>query len=480
MKSGKQQTSGTSTLTLQQACSCLQGDRSRLLHLPGVEAEAFHRLRNYPKQIEESLHRAVVAIPRSLAYVLHQNAAYISSAVEAFYLRDPIALRPLQAQDAEYLVFPPVDFVTTSVKFTKVGYAQFKSQHFPPPALWATAIRGEREGSFSSEAEMGMKVSCAFEMLVSDPHKQDNKIVREIRLLLEDIRTGEDQLPLDSEISAWGLQQDDETWLDINFQDFENELSGKGKGPTESDTGFGDKSAQENLRKMVSRFEDFLQDDTAPGLEGTEMFDDMDEDDDDEESLVSDSEDNDSSAGEDKEGSFTEDEFTAMMREMMGMPAETMRELMGVSEAQRKASSHKNANPSNASVGAQVAEGVEDADNDEDEEIRALTALMEAELKEAGALQLDVVPTEGVPQRRVAYVKDDGTNATTDGEDLNGDNAEDGIGEGDEPNVDYNLAKNMLESFKNQAGLAGPGGNLLGLMGMKLPRDEPDSSTGND
>jgi hypothetical protein len=30
--------------------------------------------------------------------------------------------------------------------------------------------------------------------------------------------------------------------------------------------------------------------------------------------------------------------------------------------------------------------------------------------------------------------------------------------------------------FKSQAGMAGPGGNLLGLMGMQLPRDEDSES----
>ncbi len=40
--------------------------------------------------------------------------------------------------------------------------------------------------------------------------------------------------------------------------------------------------------------------------------------------------------------------------------------------------------------------------------------------------------------------------------------------------IDYNLAKNLLESFKSQAGAAGPAGNLLSMMGIVLPRDEDD------
>lgn len=43
----------------------------------------------------------------------------------------------------------------------------------------------------------------------------------------------------------------------------------------------------------------------------------------------------------------------------------------------------------------------------------------------------------------------------------------------EEAGLDYNLIKNFLESFKSQAGLAGPVGNLAGMLqpDWKLPRD---------
>ncbi|KAF5336862.1 hypothetical protein D9611_003214 [Ephemerocybe angulata] len=46
--------------------------------------------------------------------------------------------------------------------------------------------------------------------------------------------------------------------------------------------------------------------------------------------------------------------------------------------------------------------------------------------------------------------------------------------EGVEGGMDYNLIKNFLESFKSQGGLAGPVGNLAGMLqpGWKLPRDQ--------
>jgi hypothetical protein len=47
------------------------------------------------------------------------------------------------------------------------------------------------------------------------------------------------------------------------------------------------------------------------------------------------------------------------------------------------------------------------------------------------------------------------------------------FGEEEAP-MDYNLIKNFLESFKSQAGLSGPVGNLAGRLqpGWTMPRDE--------
>ena len=465
-----QETPRTHILTLHQAYSCIRGDRSRLLHLPAVEAEAFYRLRNYPKQIENSIHHAIATIPRRLAYILHHNAAYISPAVEAFYVRDPIALRLLQVQALEQLVFPPNDLVTTTVTFTRAGYAQLRSQHFPPPRVWSSVIKTTDIGSSGFRMEIGMKLTCGFEMLLSEPQNQDIKSVREIKLLLEDLKTGEDQLPADGEIALWGLRQDEEKWLDIDFRDFDNDLSGNVGGSNSLNGGFGDKVAQENLRKMVSRFHDFLQDDSALGPDAAEAFGDMDQDEDDEESSVSSSNDSDSCNDSEHE-SFDEDEFTAMMRTMMGMPAKIMQEIMGSSERHRRGKRALSTDPGTVRENAKL----EDADDEGDEDIRSLSRLMEAELRAAGALQLDSITHDATLKEGVPDVKG-GTNATMSRGDQGKQHGEASDLEGEVVDVNYNLAKNILESFKSQGGLAGPGGNLMGMMGLRLPRDETDST----
>ncbi|KAG2293577.1 hypothetical protein Bca52824_040246 [Brassica carinata] len=40
--------------------------------------------------------------------------------------------------------------------------------------------------------------------------------------------------------------------------------------------------------------------------------------------------------------------------------------------------------------------------------------------------------------------------------------------------ADFNLVKNLLESYSSQQGLPGPASNLLGLMGLQLPKDSND------
>lgn len=439
---------------MQEAFRFIQDNRQNLMHSTLIEAEAFYRLQKYPKQIKDSLHTSWVTIPRKLAFLLHDKAAFISPAVEAFYLRDPIALRPLQNQDTNNLVFSLHDLVTAPVKFTKAGYAQLKCQQFPAPLVWKSHFSKEKEGKAQSRTEMGMKITCGFEMLLSDPQNIDHKLVREINLLLQDLETGEDSLPSDADISSWEVREDDESWLDINFKDFEDELAGKSrKGPSTIAEGFGDKNAQENLQKMVSRFEDFLNDDRA-GAEGARNFDEMDNDDDDDENASGESD----TESEDKDVSFDEDHFANMMREMMGMPADTATGL------------DPDSNPKDTATDMHGADLEVDLVGDEDVEIRQAMQAIEAELQDAGALyeRAKRSPDKATRQSQTVIERTNGkeTASTIPAHESDTD---------DDLNINFNLAKNLLESFKSQNGAAGPSGNLMRLLRTPMPRDEDEN-----
>jgi len=446
-------------MALDRALDFLRNSQSKLLHLPSTEAEAFFRLQRYPNQIANSLHRALVTIPRKLAYILHDKAAYISPAIEAFYLRDPISTRPLYASDPAKCFFSSTDLVTVSVTFTKVGYAQTKSQQFAAPPAWSHIIPTNCDAKSRYRAELGMKITCGFEMLMLDPQNKDLKVVREIKLLLEDIETGEDYLPSDSELSNWKTDDDDEAWLDINFEQFDKELAGKSSKnlPTTSG-GFGDKTAQENLRKMVARFEDFLNDDTA-GAEGAEYLDDMDEDNDDYNESSSSGSD---TEGNDGEITFNEDKYAILMKEMMGVPNDKTTET-------RPDSTYK----SHVEDTDETDTDHDSEEEDEGDKIRQVMHDMESELQYAGALRLDRdSAADKVTPRSEA--DDAGTKGLDDPSHVADERSDT---ENEDLHINYNLAKNLLESFKSQGGGAGPGGNLMGLMGMHMPPDEEDNFT---
>ena len=332
------------TISLGEARQIILTEPKRLMYSISIEEEAFYRLRNYPQQISESMHHARITIPRKVAFLLHQKPAYIAPATEAFYLRDPIALKPLRDQSRDKLIFPPDDLVTVSVKFPRVGYAQIKSQEFPAPAAWAdtSATTGADEKEVQ-RAETGMKVSCGFEMLLSDVQHQDQAAVREMKMLLEDVERGAEQLPTNAEMEGWEQSEDGEGWLDISFDDLPGEPEGgEGRGAGKKH-GWGDTAAQANLRRMAQQFEKFLNDEAGP--DGAGLF-----------GADSDSSSDDTSGSdedlEEAEMSLGEDEFTAMMGSMMGMPGEVMGEVMHGPLATRPRPGPSRARPASNSASA--------------------------------------------------------------------------------------------------------------------------------
>ncbi|KAJ5748873.1 uncharacterized protein N7511_010569 [Penicillium nucicola] len=417
----------TEKITLPEARKIIQDEPSRLLRSTIIQEEAFYRLRKYPQQISENLHSAIITIPRKAAFLLHQKPAYISPAVEAFYVRDPIALRPLRAKDNSGLVFKPDDLVDVSVRFTRVGYAQLKSQEFPIPSTWAGKLPSTEDQKAYDRAEAGMKLACGLEMLLNDPQNQDKPVVREMKLLLEDVETGDEELPTDKEIQEkWDKCEDDEKWLDINFEDLEAELKGRGQGKGDDAGNFGDAGAQENLQRIVARFEEFLNDDSA-GFDGADFIDDFGSDSDLEED---DEEDEDDSEGEDKDASFNEEEFAKMMKEMMGMPS------------------------SSDSIRQRVEELDSDGEDDT-EQIKELSRRMEAELQGTGILDLNRRP------QNLSSGEASSSKAAKSSED-----------NGEDDNININLAKNLLESLQGQAGVSGPAGNMLSMMNLRMPKDD--------
>jgi hypothetical protein len=408
------------------------------------------------------MHDALVSLPRKIAFLLHQRPAYISSAIEAFYLRDPIAMKPLQAKGNTSLVFSPTDLVTLSARFPRVGYAQLKSQDYQVPVTWANFLPSKDDTRSYSQAEIGMRLSCGFEMLLTDPQNQDKPTVREMKMLLEDLDTGDETLPLDRDIEQWPRREDDEKWLDISFEDLEGELDGTDQSKGRRKGEFGDKATQEKLQRIVAQFEQFLKDDRA-GPDGAGLFDEASDDTDDGDS-------EEESDGEDKEASFDEDEFSRMMREMMGMPGD-----VGMNSS-RSLQNCKGKVPTNGSSRLQDLDSSEQEEKDvvTENDIKSSMQQMEAELKASGALNLDPDPISQKTKPSDRRLRGSPSTKSKAREDDHDSSHQESDSDEPELNTNANLAKNLLESLKSQAGTSGPGGNLIGLMGLKMPRDERD------
>jgi hypothetical protein len=518
-------------LKISEALVTIKTTPNALSHDTDIESEAFHRLAPYPGQISASLHHAVLSIPRKLAFLLHYCPSSVAPAVEAFYLRDPIGLKIVQTSNASELSFPPDDLVSVSVKFTKVLYAQLKSQLFDLPPAWKPVIT-KTKATDVPQLETAMKLATGFELLLRDTGiKRDTRSVRELQILLQDLEEGE-TLPTDGEIQGWKdvRRNDDERWLDINFEEFEKELAGKGKAPkgtsvpeglpTENDanketgdgkpvfgperppnlqaastskpakspdmppvSGFGDAKTQSDLQKIVERFESFLADETA-GPEGAEL-DDMDYDDDDEEEDEDgqdDGDDDDDDEDSDEDIDFDPKAFAKQMRELMGVSTEGL----DGADPDDILKAHLAGKDTNKRVVDLDEESAEEDEEDEAEALRKVMAQMEAELRSAGALNLDPKPQKGKELTDAAASEPEKSKAKgkekekeKEKEDLLAKQDWESSDE-DEVDIDFNLASNLLESFKSQAGMAGPGGNLMGLMGMRLPRDEDDGADRED
>ncbi|ORY04761.1 SGT1 protein-domain-containing protein [Clohesyomyces aquaticus] len=533
-------------LELAEAVEILKTSPASLLHDKKVEEEAFHRLSTYPSAIPSNQHHAIIPLPRKLAHVLHLHPNYIAPIVEAFYLRDPVSLRLIQpAKSGRALVFPPEDFVIVSVRFTKILFAQLRSQEWSAPEPWRGKVgeivgtkEGKGEGGEEGEervgtsvrrekAEIGIKVAAGAEMLIASQLYASKRVVQEIQLLLEDLETGDDDMPTDMEIRGWEKREDDESWLDIDFRDFERELAAKTPNPktnpnssketviggegserkksgdtdtntdaqktekatgtkTEKATGtktdkeagnvnisvagadFGTTPALENLRKMTARFNAFLEDDNADlsgardlGLDPMDMDNDSLSSSSDHEPGIGWEDPEDSSDDEGGPEDFDEEEYKAVLGRFMGLNSAEKSAL--TDEARR------------------LALETEESEEEEEEEIRRLSEAMEKELFGHGALELN--PESKFKSKSKGGMKDKGKGKgraplAAVAEESNGTDGDvDEDGDGDEDDLldeDFNLVDNMLKAFKGQAGMPGPAGNLMAMMGIQMPRDADD------
>ncbi len=141
----------TRNLSINKSVELIRNDAINTKTDINVQLAAFGKSEEFPQKIQQNFHHARCHIPRAIAYVLYRNPQLLAPAVEAFYTRDPIALKACQKMEK----FPPSTSITVTVKFTKTLYAQTISQRFYPPKPFRLPASTSKE---FKAAELGMKL----------------------------------------------------------------------------------------------------------------------------------------------------------------------------------------------------------------------------------------------------------------------------------------------------------------------------------
>lgn len=108
------------------------------------------------------LHRACVYLPISAAILLKQNPQIISYAIRAFCNRDSIDMKSCRAMKH----FPPETRVYIQVTFTKCLYALLTYHNYKPSQRTGWNMPNEQHETFKAH-DLGMKIACGLEICAS-------------------------------------------------------------------------------------------------------------------------------------------------------------------------------------------------------------------------------------------------------------------------------------------------------------------------
>ncbi|KAG0041459.1 hypothetical protein BGZ83_001770 [Gryganskiella cystojenkinii] len=144
---------------------------------------------------QEQKHYARCQIPVAVARILKKRPELVTRACEAFYTRDAAAMAVCSRMEkflpssSSTTVSSPTplgrklgknatEFVTTAVCFTRTCYAQLMGQQFHPPKIWdgivpSVNVDEANNPQRAKEADLGMKLTCGFEILCSPDYPGD-------------------------------------------------------------------------------------------------------------------------------------------------------------------------------------------------------------------------------------------------------------------------------------------------------------------
>ncbi|RIA99050.1 SGT1 protein [Glomus cerebriforme] len=531
----------TGKLSIDRAVELIHNDNINTKADINVQLAAFKKLNEFPQKIKQNIHHARCHIPRGIAHVLYQSPQLIAPAVEAFYTRDPIALKACQKMEN----FPPSTSLTVTVKFTKTLYAQMVSQRFYPPKPFKLPASNSKK---FKAAELGMKLACGFEILYTDKryrklasginletypfnedpewklfrdnlmkrnyyfgevegsekYKQLDNIAKQQFLLskretmdndasnttlFEQINYLLRKPMIPDEVLTANTTEDDDSWINIDYKQLEELLNERERGYREikkesiNEQGNNEQGGSVDLTNMIDAFEKFI-DFEGAGVEGAEFLDEHISDDDD------DMEDDDEPVDmlNDNNVRLDPTEFLNIMRRTLGISKEEYQKLATTKIKQEQEKAAKNdktpivaqENQQHTQPTAPVP--IEEMDDDLD--MDTYMQAMDVELSASRIPESFIhSPNEAIGRKDDDKTKDDLSSKkekkkTTNQTDMDFDEESE---ESYRPvDINLNLVKNLLESFKSQEGLPGPVSNIFNRLGNVLPKDEEgDKSNGN-
>ncbi|KAF5206607.1 ecdysoneless-like protein [Thalictrum thalictroides] len=133
-----------------------------------VQLALKNRILGFPERAGSNMHKVKVRVPVSVAQVLKHEPCLISLAVEGFYDRDIDSMKYAARMEKFLSRGSGEELVQVSVRMSRAMYAQLVQQMFQAPKFYPMPPR--TDSSIYLEAELGMKIACGFEMMYQRRH----------------------------------------------------------------------------------------------------------------------------------------------------------------------------------------------------------------------------------------------------------------------------------------------------------------------
>ncbi|XP_010484350.1 PREDICTED: protein ecdysoneless homolog [Camelina sativa] len=458
-----------------------------------VQSALKNRISDYPERAWRNMHRVRVRVPVSVAQVLRHEPLLISLAVEGFYDRDIDSMKHAAKMEKFLSKGRDEELVLVLVKMSRAMYGQLVQRKFQAPNCYPMPSVSDRDAYI--EAELGMKIACGMEMMYQLRRKdgEDGKGIswskykenlekngyfegllsgsKEYKRLMENaeeyyqksssfsrtrdimsapVRRIDEVLALPySEDDFKGMEvpvSDNDSWLydgedelnsvlqerqkEMEFYSSKKESKKKAKEKQEAGSSSDANMNNFDLGDISKSMQQFIQ--KVSSYEGAEVPDNR----------------------EFKEVNLDVDRFMKDIESMLG------------SQIRGKQAGDDSEDSEGSSMDMDFDDFEDDSEGEESNEDakesfeESYYGAMNEELKNS-TLEKSF---EHVNQHS-SKQKEESSKTSDEKDD-----------EFTPIDADFNLVKNLLESYSSQQGLPGPASNLLGLMGLQLPKDSNDKS----